>query len=200
MATETAPVCPRCGRLDAVRKVTSIVSEGVSTGQYQSVAPVQWQGKTYYLPVQREVVSSTVLAQRLMPPRIPEKWNPSILLFVVPFIGGVVFFWIAKLVINGMLIPLVGIDTAVKVVQSTDPVVGGCIALSVFLFGCALTFVLFMPYVNSQTKKGELLRSIAQRAMQKWMSLYYCSRDDGVFIPGQGRFVPIGQMQSFLYE
>ncbi len=68
-----AGVCPHCGQLDAVRKVRAIVTEGVSVGQYQSIAPLQWQGKTYYLPVQRETTSSTLLAQRLAPPSQPKK-------------------------------------------------------------------------------------------------------------------------------
>jgi len=68
----TAGVCPHCRQLDTVRKVSAIVAEGVSVGHYQSTAPVQWQGKTYYLPVQRETTSSTLLAQRLAPPQ-PKK-------------------------------------------------------------------------------------------------------------------------------
>jgi hypothetical protein len=39
-----------------------------------------------------------------------------------------------------------------------------------------------------------------QRAINKYRSMYFCSRCAGVFLPGQNRIVPIEQMQSFLYE
>jgi hypothetical protein len=38
-----------------------------------------------------------------------------------------------------------------------------------------------------------------ERAVQRWEQLYYCYRDDGVFLPAQPRFVPLNDMKSFLY-
>lgn len=35
--------------------------------------------------------------------------------------------------------------------------------------------------------------------MDRWNAMYYCSRDDGVFIPGEGKFVAIDQMHEILY-
>lgn len=66
-------VCPNCGQLDAIRRVYSIVTEGISVGSYQGVAPLQLQDKTYYFLAQRGMASSTLLAQRLAPPTRPEK-------------------------------------------------------------------------------------------------------------------------------
>jgi hypothetical protein len=37
------------------------------------------------------------------------------------------------------------------------------------------------------------------RAVHRWERLYYCARDDGVFIPGETPFIPIDKMQEFLY-
>jgi hypothetical protein len=39
-----------------------------------------------------------------------------------------------------------------------------------------------------------------ERAMQRWSALYYCARDDGVFIPSENTFVPITQMMDYIYQ
>ena len=38
-----------------------------------------------------------------------------------------------------------------------------------------------------------------ERVMHGWERLYYCARDDGVFIPGETPFIPTDKMQPFLY-
>lgn len=38
-----------------------------------------------------------------------------------------------------------------------------------------------------------------ETAAEKWNRLYYCGREDIVFIPGQGVSVPAGTMETFLY-
>ena len=38
-----------------------------------------------------------------------------------------------------------------------------------------------------------------EKATNRWVQLYYCARDDGVFIPGETSFIPIDKMQAFLY-
>ena len=38
-----------------------------------------------------------------------------------------------------------------------------------------------------------------EKAMSCWEPLYYCARDDGVFIPGETTFIPIDKVQEFLY-
>jgi len=60
--------CPLCGQMDQVRKVTSIVAEGVSETRVQGTKPVSWGGKTYYLLAEYAGSSATMLAIRLLPP------------------------------------------------------------------------------------------------------------------------------------
>lgn len=38
-----------------------------------------------------------------------------------------------------------------------------------------------------------------ERATQRWDSLFYCARCDGVFIPGEARFTPVEQYLQALY-
>jgi hypothetical protein len=37
-------------------------------------------------------------------------------------------------------------------------------------------------------------------AMQRWNSLYYCNRDDCVFIPGTNTFAPSSNMIDYIYR
>jgi hypothetical protein len=120
MVTENPLNCPRCKQVDATQKVSSIVAEGVTTGQYQSMAPLKWGDETHYLPVQREVISASMLAKKLMLPSMPEVDDKKLLLW------------------------------------------------------CLVHY--------------------------KWAQLYYCKRCDGIFIPGQERFIPVEQVHSFLQE
>ena len=39
-----------------------------------------------------------------------------------------------------------------------------------------------------------------ERGIKTWMKLYYCDRDQGVFLPGQDELVPPDQMMNFLLK
>lgn len=53
--------------------------------------------------------------------------------------------------------------------------------------------------LRSEKQRCEVQRPSWQRAMNRWERLYYCARDDGVFIPGETPFVPIEKIQELLY-
>jgi len=39
-----------------------------------------------------------------------------------------------------------------------------------------------------------------QSAINRWENLYYCHRDDCVFVPGKGTYAPIEEYYKYLYE
>lgn len=39
-----------------------------------------------------------------------------------------------------------------------------------------------------------------QAAMENWQNLYYCHRDDCVFVPGKGTYAPIERLQEYLHQ
>jgi len=243
MATPTPVVCPRCGQLDAVRKVRAIVTEGVSVGHYQSVAPLQWQGQTYYLPAQRETTSTTLLAQRLAPPSQPKKPNKANYGYLKYASASFKAKYYAIGFPMAILLLLVscGIAAAIGLLVGgaggwilgfliwVGIVIGGAILMSFFLvlvgqiippFGRILLDVYGAGRTGrikqaKATQSAEVFRlqAMAEReyqwalrqyemypeAMQRWNELYYCARDDGVFLEGS-RLVPIEQVYSLLYE
>ena len=82
--------------------------------------------------------------------------------------------------------------------RSASPVV---LVIPLFYLAPAAGVVM---WANRQSRKRKQAfkeeKAIWEKAFNKWNQLYYCARDDGVFIPGQNRFVPVDQMTSFLYK
>jgi hypothetical protein len=39
-----------------------------------------------------------------------------------------------------------------------------------------------------------------ERGIKTWMKLYYCDRDEGVFLPGKEELVPPEQMMAYLLK
>jgi len=44
------------------------------------------------------------------------------------------------------------------------------------------------------------IRESWEYAMDNWDNLYFCHRDDCVFIPGMGTYAPIEEYDKYLYE
>jgi hypothetical protein len=212
----TAGVCPHCGQLDAVRKVRAIVTEGVSVGHYQSIVPLQWQGKTYYLPAQRETTSSTLLAQRLAPPsqpKKPKKDDYSYMKYASASFKAKYYLIVVLLPVLLSWIAFCGIaGVGSLVIEGAGGWVLATLIWIGIVIGGAIPSVL---WAKKARKNAEFLRwqALAERdynwalrqyemwleAMQRWNELYYCARCDGVFLEGS-RLVPVEQMYSFLYE
>lgn len=70
---------------------------------------------------------------------------------------------------------------------------------------CAYGFYLYKrktivaKYVHEQAVKREAQTRI-ERGIASWMRLYYCARDEGVFLPGKGELIPVDQMISYLLQ
>lgn len=190
MNAETAPICPRCGQLDAVRKVSSIVKEGVSVGEYEAYYPGQIAGKPLNIPVRKQMVSTTELAQKLKPPVKPSyKGTFSTSEGEVQDTAGTRF----------TIMLWLGLAYLAKVI------VGSQIHNETIAWIAGILVFVLLAYRQARIE-GAHLKEVRQatpvweKAMQRWGSAFYCYRCDGVFIPGENRFIPIEQMRSFLYE
>jgi predicted RNA-binding Zn-ribbon protein involved in translation (DUF1610 family) len=54
--------------------------------------------------------------------------------------------------------------------------------------------------VNEWEEANTKLMDEYAAAMDNWDNLYYCHRDDCVFVPGKGTYAPIEKLQQYLYE
>src|SRR4051812_34731034 len=61
------PACPRCGQNTRVSQVPGLVAAGLGTTPAKGTTPLQWQGTTYYVPLQAGDSPAARLAIRLFP-------------------------------------------------------------------------------------------------------------------------------------
>jgi hypothetical protein len=63
--------------------------------------------------------------------------------------------------------------------------------------------VIWVSSNDSHKKRVEQVQRVEiprwEKAMARWNKLYYCSRDDCVFIPEEDTSAPIAQMMNYIY-
>ncbi len=169
--------CPRCGKSDAVEKVSAVV-EAASTGSFAGPASV-WR-------------SQADVRQKLALPSAPvytSPWNFS----------GVFVFVLVLVVLLAAILGLV--SWLPLVVQApTDPgLLWQFAGLSIFTL-VWLGLALFLVWSRRQMARERRAKVAAwQSVRSRWEHTYYCARDDVVFLPDeQGTYKSASQMPWFL--
>lgn len=185
-------LCPKCGRADAVRKVSAIVAEGTRTGETSGIALGLGDRSFDLMPFVGTTISRSALAAKLAPPAKPAKplgngWNAAftvgrsaLLLFVGLLLAG------AALCSFPLLINTYSVNRMLLLV----PIV----MIVLFVLG-ALVWIVRSAIRDVRSTRNERdtreARLVAwQRATEQWQSLYYCERDDKVFACNQEMLVP----------
>jgi len=131
----------------------------------------------------------------------------AILLSVSVLIGLIVFGGIV------MLLSSSGNQTQDSVKMAVIGLVSGLFA---FLVGAAaIALGIYLVVRSGKIKRSQLaeyqrkvqgeiderqsIQSTWKRAIERWNQLYYCGRDDCVFIPSESTSAPISNMQEYLY-
>jgi len=81
----------------------------------------------------------------------------------------------------------------------------GSIVLGVFLVRRSakkkrLQLEEYQRQVQEELDRSERIQSAWKSAMNRWNQLYYCGRDDCVFIPGENSSAPLSNMKEYLYK
>ena len=166
--------CPRCGQIDMVQRVSSIVASQSQTGSSFGFGSVGQQQMQFRSTSQRQ----TVLSQRLSPPKEPSHWQLGVWGWVLLLVAFLLFCSVFSANSGGIIIGVY---------------IGLCIGL--------IVLVAFWYKKEAPKRQAQYQADLFsyRRAMEKWNNLYYCARDDGVFIPGPGaQFIPIGSMRNYL--
>jgi hypothetical protein len=161
--------CPKCHQMDTVQKVSSVVSAGTATGTYAGPTSAvgyssgnQGGYSTMSGYTTLAGTSQTSLAQRLScPPRPTYKspwgfWSICFLIIVgIPALTGTIFSFGSEQVLYGFFwLILVVLVIWYKQHEASKR----------------------RAKVEAETPRWEL-------AYQRWNELYYCSRNDVVFMP-----------------
>lgn len=200
--------CPLCKRNDQAEKASAILNKQISQSEHiearqQVYTDMKGRAYTRTVNVPVQTVQASNLAQRLTPPCAPntksQNW-PVILLLLF----GILFF------VLGSCCSLSGILGLLKTsLNSSD---FGTRLTNLFAYGFLPFFLsvgLFFLWNFSRRKEKERLQLEQidindaykrwQYAKSRWDKLYYCGRDDVVFIPGEKISAPINDMFKLIY-
>jgi len=173
--------CPRCGQSDRVEKVSTIYLVGIGLNR----RPVE-NGAQENLPFKLSGMPETELrslARKFKPPaatrRLPSRpIHPD--LVVITF---------------SLIIPIFIYGIVTSQLPALLPILG-LLALVYGLYFWKRRAIVTM-FVNRQSAQRAADERVRQ-GIERWMKLYYCAADDGVYIPGTDEIVPIDQMSDYL--
>lgn len=217
MTTPVLPTCPKCKQTDQIQKVTSLY--GVNTKEwYETSTHTDADGHTHTHQEKHE--AHTQLGLRLQPPQQPpQPSHPGLWYGIGLFVAFILLSALCPLafVPFSFLLPLAGTASAlIPDIQGiptwlVSVIALGLPALCVLVAGIAVIVWLgikvkqrFDRDMKSYRDKkaiydrDELPRW--QRAKERWEQLYYCMRDETVFIPAENKAIATDDMVKYLYD
>jgi hypothetical protein len=217
---ESSTRCPVCNRNDQVRKVSAIVSEQTSqvTGRTTQNSTITYSGHVYTAPVQVPYSGSqtTKLAEQLAPPvsnsipetgLFPNRSEPN---------GGTALIVIGFIILISTI--FLGIVTYSNSRDNTCAVLSILLALfSIYLIFRGLhnndpeikaekILVLKKKYkeqLDAYSQKFYYSKSVAKSIAEAWLNwsdLYYCFRDDIVFLPGKNNYAAVCNIREYIHS
>ena len=173
--------CPRCGQSDQVEKVSTIYLVGIGLKRH----PAE-NGTQENLPFKLSGMPETELrglARKFKPPaatrRLPSHpLHPD--LIVITF---------------SLILPIFIFGIVTSQPQVLLPVLG-LLALMYGLYFWKRKAIV-ARFENRQFAQRTADERVRQ-GIERWMKLYYCASDDGVFIPGSDELISADQMNDYL--
>ncbi len=177
------PVCPRCQQNDRVEKVSAIYVEGLAGARQLKKAGAGREAPRRLTRLSPQEARS--LGSRLVPPAAPTRVqvrpvHPD--LVVAAFTAILPFF-------------VIGIASSQRALLLPILVF---LALVYGLYFLARARILERFARQQADRQAEALRY--QKAIQAWMRLYYCARDEALFFPGSFKSAPVEEAGSLLFE
>jgi hypothetical protein len=177
MAYTPAPkdvVCPICGLSDQVEKVSTIYMAGIADRRSPDIASLT------RIPAQK----LSPLSRLLKPP----SGKSSTLRPIHPDTMLIFFSCMLPIFLIGIL-------------KDQPFMVLPVLLILACLYGLYFfTRKGIIAKFERQQNEQKQTRLRVERAVKTWMKLYYCTRDEGVFLPGEDELIPADQMTSFLMQ
>ena len=213
MTTPALPICPQCKQTDQVQKVSSLyelnTKEWIETNSYTDA-----DGEIRYTDEKHQ--AHTLLGLKLKPPEKPgPPGHPGIRyglgLLVMIFLLSVIcpFIFIPILIFAGVFteLPFDIPDIAGMPSWTLFAVAGLCLLL---LLVVALVWVgikvkrrydrALAGYQDEKTRYEHEDLPRWESAMRRWNSLYFCLRDETVFLQGEQKVIRLEDLQKYLLD
>jgi hypothetical protein len=182
-------LCPQCGQADQVEKVSSLYVYGIEkkwgrrgTDPSQNRTPSS--SRSAFLEEMPEAELLT-LSRRLAPPAAKKESgmqpiHPDLIVLAFSLVAPIFLYGVLTSQSGGLVyvLPLLA-------------------AFYAFYFWKRREFI---AKFQAQQDARQAAKVQVRYGLQRWMSLYYCARDDVVFKPGAGEFTPADQLAGFLLK
>jgi hypothetical protein len=181
-------VCPACAQSDLVEKVSTLYLTGIGLNRSARQADPQ-PGESVATAPAGEMIGLSASELRLLSKRLkpPSSGKGTPFRALHPDLVVLTFSLILPVFIYG-------IYTSQK---------NTFLPALVLLLGF---YALYFWKRKALIAKFEIQRNAslaaarrAEQSIGRWMKLYYCAREDIVFQPGSGKYVPADQMPGYLY-
>jgi hypothetical protein len=173
--------CPQCGQSDRVEKVSTVYLVGIGLNR-QPVDPAS-QVEVKFKLADLSQTDLHSLARQLKPPASTRKLPTRPLhpdLIVITF---------------SLIVPIFLFGIWTSQTASLLPVLGFLAVLYALYFWRRKAIVgRFEARQSAQRASDERVR----QAIERWMKLYYCARDDVVFEPGKTGLAPASETMAFI--
>lgn len=212
MITPTLPTCPKCKLIDQVQKVSSLY--GLNTKIWYETSTMTQDGHDYHSEDKHE--SHTELGLKLKPPEKPgSPVNPGIWYGIGVGLVLLILLGLLPVLITPVLI-LAGVlaDSQVKIPEIAGQpgwrvlAVVGIILLVLVLVALVVGGILVKRRYNRslagyKQKKNQYDQEDLPRwesSMKRWDQLYFCLRDETVFLPGEDKMIRLEDMNKYLVD
>ena len=186
--------CPVCGRNDEVKKVSAIVANQTQSMQGVTIEKSSYRDKDGNLQTSTAKVpfsgkQSSVLAMKLQPPAQTKIQKLSVGWYVA------CFFAIGFL-IEGIIFIFLGIFNSGSYSDLLNSSPAAFIMGGLLMWWCIKKITIY----KQSLKIYERELPNWQRAVERWKKLYYCFRDDCVFMPGEKTYVETDSINAYIYR
>lgn len=199
---EKRMVCPKCGQADAVRKVTSLVSAGTVLTDTSGLGLATSENGGELVGLMGWSISRSVLVAKLSPPRKPARpfGYGCIGLFLLTRVGLALFVLLMVIPAAVCSFPFLITTYRENVLLIFVPITMVAVVGIVLLYWIIASLWREARSIRENRRDFPVRYQQWERASARWQRLYYCFRDDGVFLDGQTLLVPAGQMRFWLYS
>jgi hypothetical protein len=195
--------CPKCHRDDNVAKVSAILQRDIR--QTRGQVPVttvytdsygNTNSDTFWHNVSATQMSN--LSQTLLPPPPPPKNGCGIYMSVI---GAII---VACISLNILLIPIATVYALIfqpKGPMPSDQLVAMVAGSLVSLAVVAILIIITYNYLKKDMqykRKYPVLQKAWEESMHRYNLVYYCFRDESIFIPGESKYTTPNHLMELI--
>jgi hypothetical protein len=200
MASNQQVICPKCQRSDSVQKVTAIIAGGTKVIEERGGIDIDTDYGMDVIPLTYSSVARSNLARKLAAPERPlqTKSYGCVAALFITRLGVALVVTVLLVALFFCAFPFLAAIYAQNNALFIGILIAGLGIIGLILFSSIRAGWRQTRSTSEQRNSYDARVQAWEASYNRWQQLYYCFRDDGVFLPGQSSFVPVNQMSDYL--